>query len=304
MTSHKRMAALRYACAAMLALTIGFSQQGAPSPAAEKKVLNTVKQKLADGKQVFSHTISRADPEAYCLEAPHYDFTLFEMQHSTLSFADVEKMIGACPHAGAMPFVRVPDAFESTIQKATDIGAIGLIVPTVDDAAEAQEAARWARFPPVARRSSGGGQHSRIWAGADRKTINDNMMIIVMIETVEGVNNAYEIAKTPGIDVVITGNNDLSAFSGFQQSDPRYQALLEKVRDATLKAGKIFGTASNAYASGNPVSKDARLFQNGPSNDGWVRPGGAGRGGRGGRGRGAAADPAAAGQPATPAPKP
>ena len=58
---------------------------------------------------------------------------------------------------GAAPMVRTPDALESTIQKATDIGAIGIIVPTVDVAHEARDAARFSRYPPVGRRSTGGG---------------------------------------------------------------------------------------------------------------------------------------------------
>ena len=63
--------------------------------------------------------------------------------------------------------VRMPDAFESSIQKATDIGALGIIVPTVDDALEARDAARYSRYPPYGRRSAGGGQYGQIWAGPE-----------------------------------------------------------------------------------------------------------------------------------------
>ena len=94
----------------------------------------------------------------YCEAAKHYDYTWFEMQHSTLEFKDVEAMIAACPHAGAIPMIRLPDAQEWHIQHATDIGALGVIVPTVDDVDRAREAAKWSRYPPVARRSSGAGQ--------------------------------------------------------------------------------------------------------------------------------------------------
>ena len=58
------------------------------------------------------------------------------------------------------------------------------------------------------------------------------MLVTVMIETLEGVANAEEIAATHGVDVVILGNNDLSSFSGWAQNDPRYQDALIKVRDA------------------------------------------------------------------------
>ena len=78
----------------------------------------------------------------YCERAKHYDFTWFEMQHSTLEFADIEKMIAACPHVKATPMIRLPDAQEWHIQHATDIGALGVVIPTVDDVDRAREAAK------------------------------------------------------------------------------------------------------------------------------------------------------------------
>jgi 2-keto-3-deoxy-L-rhamnonate aldolase RhmA len=242
---------------------------------------NAVKQKLLQGKQVFSFTQSKNDPQAYCEAAKHYDYTWFEMQHSTLEFKDIEAMIAACPHVPATPMIRLPDAQEWHIQHATDIGVLGVIVPTVDDVDRAREAAKWSRYPPVARRSSGQGQARSIWGinGVDyAKTINDNMLVVVMIETPTGVANAYDIASVPGIDVVIIGNNDLSVFSGYAQDDDRYWALVKKVHDDTLRAGKIFGQANATYAKGNMFSTDARFFQNGPAFDGWINPNAAGRG--------------------------
>ncbi len=251
------------------------------APASKPKLYNTAKQKLLEGKQVFSFTQSTNDPAGYCERAKHYDFTWFEMQHSTLEFKDVEAMIAACPHVAATPMIRLPDAQEWHIQHTTDIGALGVIVPTVDDVDRAREGAKWSRYPPVARRSAGQGQAASIWGinGVNyRQTINDNMLVVIMIETPTGVANAFDIASVPGVDVVIIGNNDLSSFSGYSQSDPKYQELMNKVHDDVLRAGKIFGQANAMYATGNPLSKDSKFFQNGPSNDGWTPPG---RGGRG-----------------------
>jgi 2-keto-3-deoxy-L-rhamnonate aldolase RhmA len=244
--------------------------------AAKPALYNTAKQKLLEGKQVFSFTQTKFDIAGYCEAAKHFDYAWFEMQHSTLEFKDVEAMIAACPHAGATPMIRLPDAQEWHIQHATDIGALGVIIPTVDDVDRAREAAKWARYPPVARRSAGSGQAGRIWGinGINyRQTINDNMLVVIMIETPTGVSNAYDIASVPGVDVVIIGNNDLSSFSGFPQNDDRYQMLVTKIHDDTLRAGKIFGQAAANYAKGHPLSKDAKFFQNGPSMDGWQLPG-------------------------------
>jgi 2-keto-3-deoxy-L-rhamnonate aldolase RhmA len=243
------------------------------------KLYNTAKQKLLEGKQVFSFTQSTFDPVGYCEKAKHYDYTWFEMQHSTLEFKDVEKMINTCPAAPAIPMIRLPDAQEFHIQHATDLGALGVVIPTVDTVERALEAAKWSRFPPEARRSSGGGNARNLWGkyGNYRETFNDNMLVVVMIESPTGVANAYDIARVPGIDVVIIGNNDLSSFSGLAQTDERYQAMVKKVHDDTLRAGKIFGQAAAQYHKGHPLSSTAKFFQNGPSNDGWVPPAAGGR---------------------------
>ncbi len=258
----------------LLALALPGISLVAQSGATKTALYNTAKQKLLDGKQVFSFTQSKADVAGYCERAKHYDFTWFEMQHSTLEFADIEKMIAACPRVKAIPMIRLPDAQEWHIQHATDIGALGVIIPTVDDVDRAREAAKWARYPPVARRSTGQGQAPAIWGinGVNyHQTINDNMLVVIMIETPTGVANAYDIASVPGVDVVIIGNNDLSWFSGFQQTDERYHQLVTKVHDDTLRAGKFFGQANAMYATG-PYSTGSLFFQNGPSNDGWVPP--------------------------------
>ncbi len=278
-------------------LTVGLfslpaaAQQAQSAPSA--KLYNTAKQKLLDGKSISCYTISRPDPELYCQVAPHYDYIWFDMQHSTLSWADVEKMIGTCPKAG-IPMARLADELESTIQHATDVGALGIIMPTVDTPEKAMTTVKYSKYPMEGRRSNGQAQASRIWGPNYRETANANMLVVMMIETPVGVANAYDIARVPGVDVVIVANNDLGSFSGTKPGEPAYEELVTKVKLATQKAGKIFGAASMEATATRPDKAEFRFFQNGPSNDGWQPPargGGAapGPGGSRGGGRGAPA---------------
>ena len=235
----------------------------------DRTLYNTAKAKLLRGEQIFSHSISEFDIERYCEEAPDYDYTWFEMQHSTLRYDEVEDMIAACPNVGATPILRLPDASEGAVQKAMDMGMLGIIVPTVNDAIQAREAARYARYPPIARRSAG--QGPGLWrpflpeGETFRESANDNMLVAVMIETVEGVNNALEIASVPGVDVVLIGNADLSSFSGLAQDSPEYRDLQIKVRNATYRAGKIWANASTRMAEGTPLSEESLMYLLGPS---------------------------------------
>ena len=257
----------------------------------QAKLYNTAKQKLLDGGQINGWTQSTPDPKQYCMMAAHYDYVWIELQHSLMSYADAGNMIAACPRVG-VPIVRVPDGEEENIQKALDLGALGIIVPQVDDPIKAFNAGRFSRYPPLGRRSQGGGQYNSIWGvgGVNyRQTINDNILTIVMIESPIGVENAFAIASQPGVDVVIPGNTDLGSYSGYRQTDPRYQDLVIKIHDAVLKAGKFFGTTAAEYRTGTPISKEVRFMQHGPSNDGFQPPA-----------RGAAPAPAG-GAPAAPA---
>ena len=78
---------------------------------APRKMLNTVKQKLAEGKQVVGGTVSVPDPDTYCAMANSgFDFLWIEMQHSPLTYQEAARMIRACKGAPAVPFIRVPDA--------------------------------------------------------------------------------------------------------------------------------------------------------------------------------------------------
>jgi 2-keto-3-deoxy-L-rhamnonate aldolase RhmA len=211
--------------------------------AQEKPMLyNTAKQKLIDGKQIVGGTVHSPDPNIYCAMANSgFDFLWIEMQHSPLGYQDVARMIFACRGAAGMPFIRVPDATEGDIQKATDIGALGIIVPTVDTVEKAEAAVRWSKFPPLGRRSQGAGQYRELWGSEYRQTANDNMMVVIMIETPEGVANAEKIAAVPGIDVIFAASGDLGNFSGYKQGDPPYEALVTRIKDATLARGIKLG---------------------------------------------------------------
>ena len=165
-----RRVAVSFATAGAILLLLmlpGMAQQGASVPRPAGRLYNTAKQKLLDGKQIFSYTITRLDPELYCQAASHYDFIWLEMQHSTMIWADLEKMIAACPGVG-VPMIRLPDEFESTIQHATDIGAIGMIEPTVDTVEKAQASPG---MPSIRRRAGGAwaaGRHRESGAASAR----------------------------------------------------------------------------------------------------------------------------------------
>src|SRR5207247_1680020 len=100
---------------------------------------------------------------------------------------------------------------------------------------------KFAKYPPIGKRSQGGGQYGAIWGSDYRKTANDNIMVIAMIESPAGVAIADEIAAVPGVDVVFVASTDLGSFSGYRQGEPEYESLVTKILNATSKAGLKVG---------------------------------------------------------------
>src|SRR5215467_3546792 len=208
------------------------------------KIWNPVKLKMMQGGKVTGGTVfSSTDPETYCAMAnAGYDFIWTEMQHNARDWEAVERMWRSCPNAKAVPGVRVAYTDEREIQHALDAGALVLVVPTVDTVEEAIEARNWAYFPPLGRRSNGGGQafDGSVWGGVPggyRNTINDNLVLVLMIETLEGLKNADAIAKVPGVSAVFAASGDLGNFSGYRQGTPDYERAINIVHDAAIRAG-------------------------------------------------------------------
>jgi 2-keto-3-deoxy-L-rhamnonate aldolase RhmA len=212
---------------------------------ANSKIWNPVKLKMMRGEKITGGTVfASSDPSTYCAMAnAGYDFIWTEMQHDSRDWENVAKMWQACPHAKAVPGVRVAYADEREIQHAMDAGALVIVIPTVRTLEEGKAGRDWVYFPPLGKRSLGGGPafSPDFWGnvpGGYRDTINDNVVLIEMIETVGGAAQAREIAAIPGVDAVFAASGDLGNFSGYKQGDPDYERLINVVHDAALAAGK------------------------------------------------------------------
>ena len=177
-------------------------------------------------------------------------------------------MLAACSGAPSIPFVRVPNATEGDIQKATDIGALGIIVPLVDTVEKIENAVQFAKYPPVGRRSQGSGQYRALWGADYRATANDNIMIVAMIENPAGVALVDQIAAVPGVDAVFVSSTDLGSLSGLRQGDAGYEALVDRVVAAAGQAGVFLGGPS-AWQS----TREGYTFFQGPSEAALLRTG-------------------------------
>ncbi|MCC6705311.1 MAG: 2,4-dihydroxyhept-2-ene-1,7-dioic acid aldolase [Thermomicrobiales bacterium] len=210
---------------------------------------NKVKELWKAGETVRATWCTTGDPlTAEVLGNAGFDAVLLDMQHG---FGIDPRTAGKCFQAisatPAIPLSRVPWNDPVHIQFALDAGSYGVIVPLVNTAEDAARAAGATRYPPVGFRSNGPNRVS-LYAGADYvERANDEIICLVMIETLEALDNIEAIAATPGIDGFFIGPGDLAMSmglpAGIGSKSPEWEANVLKVRDVAKAHGLVCGIA-------------------------------------------------------------
>lgn len=195
------------------------------------------------------------------------DYLLIDGEHAPLSLDSVLAQLRTIAGYGVPVMTRVPALDPVLIKQFLDLGAQTLLVPMVDDAAQAAEAVRTVRYPPHGVRGVGSalarsGRWNRIpgyLADADR-----HVSLFVQIETAAGVENARAIAETPGVDGIFVGPSDLSASMGLlgQQSHPDVVAAVESVIRATNEVGTVVGVNAFVEAQARAYTEAGADFVN------------------------------------------
>ena len=162
--------------------------------------------------------MTRSVEIAPAMAAAGFDWLFLDMEHGTMSLDACAQICTAALDAGITPIARVPSGQYSIATRALDNGALGIVMPHVDTAAEAREVVEKLKYPPVGHRSMGGtGPHYGLRdasAGDAAKALNAANLTVVMLETPAAIANAAEIAAVPGVDVLLIGTNDLCAEMG------------------------------------------------------------------------------------------
>lgn len=144
------------------------------------------------------------------------DWVCVDLEHGHLDWGDVIEHVRAVRGSECAVFVRVPEIQQSSIKRALDIGAHGVVLPLIRTRAELELGMSFGRYPKTGRRGVGG-ERAVKWGMAfqpylevaDRQTL-----IIPMIETREAVENIDELLAVPGLEMIFFGPADLSASYG------------------------------------------------------------------------------------------
>jgi 4-hydroxy-2-oxoheptanedioate aldolase len=216
---------------------------------------NPFKQALAEGKPQIGLWLGLADSyAAEIMGGVGYDWLLIDNEHvpndvrSTLpQLQAIASAVHTVPGSvDSHPVVRLPVADPVLVKQYLDIGAQTLLLPMIDTAEQAQDAVRAMRYPPEGIRGMGSGiSRSSRWHRFSNyiQEANEQVCLLVQVETVEAITNLDEIAATPGVDGVFIGPSDLSASMGFagQVDHPEVCAVIDDAIARIRKAGKAVG---------------------------------------------------------------
>lgn len=205
----------------------------------------TLRQKILNGEIVTGMWSQSGNPVIAEIMADYgHDFIAADMEHGDMNeeaFAHFARAVrGRCA-----PFARVRENDTIAIRRLLDCGASGIIVPLVNNAEDAKNAVSAAKYPPVGVRgfafvrANNWGKDFDEYAG----TANDNIAIIVMIETKEAVENIDLILSVDGVDGVLVGPYDMSGSYGVagQTNHPLVEKAKERVLDSCKKYNKAAG---------------------------------------------------------------
>lgn len=186
---------------------------------------NLARKKLREGGLICGPSLYYPCPEIAEEAAQHgFDFVWLDWQHGAWTEPSLNAALANFVHVDTVPLVRTLGPDPVWIGRMLDLGALGVIIPMVETAEQCEAIVRAAKFPPRGNRS-GTGLRTAYHANHDYfdYTINANneILIIVMVETVQGVGRVREMMSVLDIDCVLIGPYDLSLSLGVPMGDPR-----------------------------------------------------------------------------------
>jgi 4-hydroxy-2-oxoheptanedioate aldolase len=203
--------------------------------------MNTVKDMLKAGKTAIGTTGGLTSPVDFLADSG-FDFILFDTQHSAVEIKGLQNQLQAMKGKKAIPVIRVGANDQALVCYALDIGAKGIVVPMVNNKQEMVSMTKYCWYPPEGIRSSAG-MRGEWGTFKDYKeymsAVNEQLLIIPMIETMEALSNIEDILSVPGVDVLLVGPSDLSINLDvtLDYLNPKYQGTLDKIVDACENAG-------------------------------------------------------------------
>ncbi len=227
---------------------------------------NTLKKRICNGEQLFGAWIETGSAtNVEILAHLGFDYLLIDLEHGQGDLSDLIAMLRAAKVADTPCVVRVPWNDPVYLKRVLDAGADSLMIPMVENAAEAKAAVRACRYPPEGTRGYAAPAVRASNYGSMKDYMiraNANLLLILQIETEAAVREAAAIADVDGVDIMFLGVNDMAGSIGrLEQLDHADARALVATAETTLKAkGAVLGTVPSTGASWQSLFESGYQF--------------------------------------------
>ncbi len=208
---------------------------------------NLFKQALNDDQPVFGLWQGIADTSVAEIGAgAGFDWLLVDAEHGPFDLRSIMSHLQAIEPYPVSAIVRPVEGTTALIKQLLDIGAQTLLIPMVDTAEQAKQIVAAAKYPPQGIRGLGtsmarAANWNRTSDYLDKA--NEEICVVVQIETLAGLSNIHEIVRVDGVDAVFIGPSDLSAAMGYigNPGHPKVVAAIADAFKSIHSAGKQAG---------------------------------------------------------------
>ena len=204
------------------------------------------REKLKSGAPLLGVFVSIESPTTVeLLAVAGVDYVMIDGEHNPISAGDAAEMIRAAEAKGIPAMSRVGENSQQVIAKFLDTGSLGVMIPMVNSAKDAKAVVDSVKYPPIGKRGLAGVRANDFSTSTGYVDIaNEATVVMVQIETNDGIKNADEIISVDGVDAVFLGPSDLSVALGVP-GQAKHDSVLKVIEELTKKivdAGKTAGT--------------------------------------------------------------
>lgn len=175
-----------------------------------------------------------------------YDFNIIDYEHGAYHYGMIEDCLRASQATNTPCIVRVGSTDGQTIANVLDMGAHGIQLPQITSTEGVEDVLDNIFFRPKGKRGYGSTTRASRYGCLSRQEViaktEQETLVVVQLESVEGLERLAEIVKIPRVDLIFIGTGDLSLSLGYDSpNDERILKILEKVVPQILKSNKVAG---------------------------------------------------------------
>lgn len=215
---------------------------------------NPVKRKLNAGKKTAGAWLGLASSiTAEIMGLAGFDWLVIDMEHGAGDYMTLLGQLQALNGSGVVPLVRIAGNDALIIKRTLDAGALGVVVPDMQTRADVEAAYQAVKYHPLGVRGISGNTRAGTYglpaSQLLMQTSNERTMLIVQIESPLAVENLDDMMKVEGVDVFFIGPRDLATSMGYfnDSTHPNVQAMIARIEDKVLGAGKVLGTVTGSW---------------------------------------------------------